>query len=173
MHTLIFQVGHLLESTTGTQETYPFEGPVEFEGIEGKSPIRGKVQIMRLDDGVNAHTSNVEISVAFTCQKCLKNFQQKVRVASAERQFLLKPPRQKDDINDIFLIDVKRQKIDLTEMLRQEILLHFPLIPVCSESCRGICPHCGKDLNKATCHCTEAGEKDNKPLAALKSLIKK
>lgn len=172
MNPLIFSIGHLLEAPTGRQETYSFEGPVDMEGVAAKSPITGRVQIMRFDEGINAHTTNVEISVAFTCQKCLKNFQKKVQVQSAERQFLLKPPHKKDDPDDIYLIDSKHQKIDLTDMLRQEIILHFPLIPVCSRGCRGICPHCGGDRNQKTCSCTEESEKDNKPLATLKKLIK-
>jgi uncharacterized protein len=25
--------------------------------------------------------------------------------------------------------------------------------PLCSETCKGICPHCGTDLNKGSCTC--------------------
>ncbi|MBI2634223.1 DUF177 domain-containing protein [Candidatus Peregrinibacteria bacterium] len=175
MHPLIFSIGKLLESSTGTREDYSFDGPVDFDGIEGASSIQGKVQIMRLDDGVNVHTSAVTISVVFQCQRCLKDFKRKVQVKNAERQFLIKAPRQPEDINDLYLIDMKKHRIDLTEMLRQEIILHFPLIPVCSNHCQGICPHCGQNLNEATCQCADEIlkiQKDNKPLAALKKLIK-
>ncbi|MEK7085982.1 MAG: DUF177 domain-containing protein, partial [Patescibacteria group bacterium] len=62
--------------------------------------------------------------------------------------------------------------IDLGEFLRQEIILHFPLIPVCSKSCKGLCPTCGKDKNKEDCDCPKRETEGYKPLAVLKKLIK-
>jgi uncharacterized protein len=49
---------------------------------------------------------------------------------------------------------------DLTEELRECIILSFPSNPLCSEDCKGLCPHCGADLNKGPCHCrpTEGGD---------------
>jgi uncharacterized protein len=43
--------------------------------------------------------------------------------------------------------------VDLTDDLREEILLHVPGFPVCSEECKGVCPQCGADLNKGSCEC--------------------
>lgn len=42
---------------------------------------------------------------------------------------------------------------DLTEELRECIILSFPSNPLCSEDCKGLCPHCGADLNKGPCSC--------------------
>jgi uncharacterized protein len=59
---------------------------------------------------------------------------------------------------------------DLTELLRQSILVAAPIKPLCSEECKGLCPHCGKNLNDGPCECppdSEAG-----PFAALAELVK-
>jgi uncharacterized protein len=72
------------------------------------------------------------------------------------------------------LIDKNKLEIDLTEALRQEIILHFPVVQVCSTRCKGLCPYCGKDRNKESCDCKDTQEDGQmtKPLANLKSLLK-
>ena len=148
---LKFNVGSLIESTTGVRDLYSFEGPVLFEGIDTKSIIKGKLEMMRIYEGVNVKVTNVEIKVGFRCCKCLKDYIQKIIIKMAERQFLLEEPFKIDDPAELFLIDRKALAIDLTESLRQEIILHFPPIPVCSKSCLGLCPVCGRDRNKEKC----------------------
>ena len=45
--------------------------------------------------------------------------------------------------------------VDLSEDMREDILLHVPAVAVCSEDCKGVCPQCGINLNKGTCECRE------------------
>ena len=58
--------------------------------------------------------------------------------------------------------------VDITEDLREEILLHVPAFAVCSADCKGMCPQCGVNLNKGSCDCkTEEGPT---PWSALDNL---
>ena len=41
----------------------------------------------------------------------------------------------------------------LEDVLREQVLLAMPLKSVCSESCKGMCPHCGRNLNQGECDC--------------------
>lgn len=43
--------------------------------------------------------------------------------------------------------------LDLTPMLREQMLLAVPPRALCGEECRGLCPTCGANLNKARCDC--------------------
>ena len=43
--------------------------------------------------------------------------------------------------------------LNLEPTLREQILLALPLDALCGESCRGLCPNCGQNLNEATCDC--------------------
>ncbi|MBI3332668.1 MAG: DUF177 domain-containing protein [Candidatus Omnitrophica bacterium] len=43
--------------------------------------------------------------------------------------------------------------LDLTDDIRQEILLTYPVVFLCKESCLGLCPACGKNLNTGACSC--------------------
>jgi uncharacterized protein len=45
--------------------------------------------------------------------------------------------------------------VDVTEDLREELLLQIPGFPVCSEECKGLCVQCGADLNKGSCGCAK------------------
>jgi uncharacterized protein len=46
------------------------------------------------------------------------------------------------------------EEVDITEDLRETILLNLPRFPLCDETCRGLCPQCGKDLNEGPCGCS-------------------
>ena len=63
--------------------------------------------------------------------------------------------------------------IDLEDVLREQILLALPAKIVCRESCRGLCPRCGKNLNVESCACEE-GPPDPRwaALADLKNKLK-
>jgi uncharacterized protein len=58
--------------------------------------------------------------------------------------------------------------LDLTDEVREAIILALPGYPVCSETCKGLCMTCGKNLNKATCTCQKAGS--DRRWAALEGL---
>jgi uncharacterized protein len=77
------------------------------------------------------------------------------------------------DIFDEYYVDMKSFSIDISDFLRQEIILHFPSNLVCSTGCKGLCGFCGKDLNKGKCDCVPPEEeKKESPLSKLKELIK-
>jgi uncharacterized protein len=59
--------------------------------------------------------------------------------------------------------------VDVDELVREQLLLALPSRFRCGEDCKGLCPHCGADLNKETCAC-EHQEIDPRwsALAALK-----
>ncbi len=43
----------------------------------------------------------------------------------------------------------------LDDVVREQVLLAVPLKVVCREDCKGLCPHCGKNLNHEECSCGE------------------
>jgi len=46
----------------------------------------------------------------------------------------------------------------LEDVLREQILLEVPLKAICREDCKGLCAHCGKNLNDGKCSCAEPME---------------
>jgi uncharacterized protein len=77
-------------------------------------------------------------------------------------------PVQSDEEDRALWID-ERHILDLTEVLRQDVLLALPMHALCSEECRGLCPVCGQNLNQGSCSCTP--EPDPR-WGALRDLLK-
>jgi uncharacterized protein len=46
-------------------------------------------------------------------------------------------------------------RIDLDEIIREQIILSEPTKHLCQEACKGLCQKCGKDLNEGPCSCVE------------------
>lgn len=61
--------------------------------------------------------------------------------------------------------------LDLGHLLREQFLLAMPMRPLCQESCRGLCPQCGANLNTDTCGCQT--EWQDPRLSGLRALIDK
>ena len=43
--------------------------------------------------------------------------------------------------------------VDLTDEMREAIVLALPTYPVCDEECKGLCPYCGINRNLESCSC--------------------
>jgi len=61
-----------------------------------------------------------------------------------------------DDDPDVYPIAARAHDLDLRPAIREEWLLAVPPLVVCKEDCKGLCPHCGADLNAGACSCAPA-----------------
>jgi len=43
--------------------------------------------------------------------------------------------------------------IDLAPIICEQIILQIPIKVLCKEECKGLCPHCGTNLNTSSCNC--------------------
>jgi uncharacterized protein len=170
----IFDLARLWGSSEGTVEKYEIRIKPVFEnpGVDAASDLQAELTFIKLKRAVSVIIKNLKVKVKFSCCKCLKNMIKEVIVPQAECEFHDKVERD-DQLRDIYYIDTKDKTIDLAETFRQEIILHFPLIPVCSKSCKGLCPVCGKDRNKSICKCLPPSPETYKPFKNLIKLIKK
>ena len=171
---LTVKISKLWTSPEGTTHKFPLDVKLDFpaEEINAVSNLTGELMLIKLKDEIVAIISAAEIKIGFTCNRCLKAFTSIVEIPGAERQFISRKPSQVDDLSDVFLIDMKDLTIDLSEMVRQEIILHFPFIPVCSDSCKGLCPICGKNRNQRPCACKAEDTEKFMPFKDLKKMMK-
>lgn len=56
--------------------------------------------------------------------------------------------------------------IDLAPIICEQIILLAPMKILCTEDCKGLCPHCGVNLNTGSCTCRSKKVDDR--LAVLK-----
>lgn len=67
--------------------------------------------------------------------------------------------------------DAHPEVLDLTEDIREDLLLEVPAYPLCRPDCRGLCPVCGQNLNEASCGCApRPGWDAGSPWGALDGL---
>lgn len=88
-------------------------------------------------------TGATEASIRFTCSRCAVRFETTVRDPSFFCERALR------DLH---------APVDLTEEVRESIILAFPTYPTCRSACRGLCPRCGVNRNREQCGCTEQAE---------------
>jgi uncharacterized protein len=99
--------------------------------------------------------------LSFICCRCLSPFEFRVN----SRFDLVYLPEELDDYKekldgeDMTKLFYHSQKIDLREVLLEQLNFTFPTRPLCSENCQGICPVCGKVINEGQCSCA-ANESD-------------
>ncbi len=122
-------------------------GDVEFSGeterLNDKAHVRGKVA--------------AEIRV--DCTRCLEPVESKFEIlfddvfvdpadAPAEIEVVLGA----EELDESIAID---GKIDVAEVVREQILLALPDQVFCKEDCKGLCPKCGSNRNLLDCRCIE------------------
>ena len=102
------------------------------------------------------------------CRRCLEP----VPVALREEVTMVFVPSTSEDVDedgDVRLFDDHVAELDLSDSVREEILLGTDLFVVCDPECRGLCPRCGVNRNIETCSCVRV-ESDSRwdALRALK-----
>lgn len=170
---LILKVARLWGSPEGTVEKHEVDQRLVFDPkeVDVASNFTATVTLIKLKDEITALISNANVKVNFLCNRCLKPFKSNISIDAAERTYLSKKPSKLDDIADFYFIDTKAFTIDLTDMIRQEIILHFPFNLVHSNSCRGLCSSCGTDRNKKDCKCKQEDPDTYQPFKNLKNLL--
>src|SRR5581483_541063 len=155
---MIFNVAQLLKSPIGTSLTSDIqEEHIQLdEDLKVVGPLSGHVRMRRINQGLLVD-GWVDLTLEFACTRCLKEFQQPMHVAFEERFYptvdvLTGMPVHAEDVEDAFPID-DHHLVDLTEAIRQQVLLDVPMVTLCKEDCAGLCAQCGKDLNLGPCSC--------------------
>jgi uncharacterized protein len=132
--------------------------------------IRGEARLLRTNRGVLV-TAELETGVTSVCSRCLEEFEYPLTLSFEEEYFPL------SDVNsgiplpqeaEGFIID-EEHTLDLSEAIRQYVLLALPMKPICRKDCAGLCPVCGKNLNYGQCNCS--WERPYSPWVSLQSLF--
>ena len=88
-------------------------------------------------------------TVAASCRRCLAP----VSLPLAAKVRVLFTADQLADDPSVYVIPEQARTLDLSEAIREELILAVSEYVLCRDDCRGICPQCGKDLNDGPCEC--------------------
>lgn len=85
------------------------------------------------------------------CRRCLTG----VGVAIDEEAHFIFSSEGEDssDDPDVYPFNPTAAELDLRPAVRETWLLTVPGFALCREDCKGLCAHCGTDLNTGSCDC--------------------
>jgi uncharacterized protein len=122
------------------------------------------VTLIRFDDNVDVR-GDVTIFSHPSCDRCLKTYPQKKTVAVHVLMAPLYETKKQEEEEDGLEKELVKEdfefsyyegdRIDLSAIIREQIVLDEPMKHLCREDCKGICQRCGKDLNEGPCGCVE------------------
>lgn len=174
-----------IKEKAGLHKTVPVEVSVEPVELGGQlfhfdRPFKGQAEIWNAGDRllVRAHLSGDSL---VQCSRCLSPSTLPMDVAF-EEEFIEGTEdagAAADDDDESGLPEVRTisyyqgDEIDLSEPMRENVLLELPMKPLCSPDCEGLCPTCGANRNDAACDCADPEKPVDPRFAAIKDLFRK
>ncbi len=100
-------------------------------------------------------TSTIRTAALFACDRCTNSFEEVL--TPSYRMFYALESAAPLDVDPVEFQQLLpgQSVIDIADDVRQTLLLAVPLKLLCSESCRGLCPTCGTNLNDGACSCKD------------------
>jgi uncharacterized protein len=80
-------------------------------------------------------TGTAKMNLKLVCARCLEAFEKEMTV----------------EFQQVF--DPGTEFIDISSDIREAVFVDLPLKAVCKETCKGLCPSCGKNRNLTACVC--------------------
>jgi len=102
--------------------------------------------------------AGVSTSAEVACDRCTTLFVQPLQSKYQMYYFWEEPDEDRYDPAEVQVLTAGQTVLDLTDDVRQTVLLALPLKHVCGEQCKGLCPLCGRNLNEGSCTCTDTHE---------------
>ena len=132
--------------------------PIRFEGIEAEG------EFFCTGDHRISLRADVSATADSRCSRCLQPVQVPVK---AQVDALYAKELNPED-PDLYAFE--GNSLELTDAVKDALLLELPLQFFCRPDCKGLCPVCGINLNKGTCTCQE-GNVVTGPFSALKDYV--
>jgi len=137
-----------------------------------RSPVRIKLRVEKVGTEVMI-SGNLTAEARLQCSRCLNNFQ---NILTIPVDVVYHPVDELggDETHEVSADELDMDfytgdELDIHTLINEQIVLALPMKPLCSDTCKGICPQCGKDLNAGTCDCSR--QAIDPRLEALKKLF--
>jgi uncharacterized protein len=119
--------------------------------------IHGRLKVRKEGSEVMVE-GDLIADVELQCSRCLKKFGNEISIPVSVVYHPveeLKGDDQHEIASEALDMDFYTgDELDLESLLKEQIALNIPMKPLCDDSCKGLCPNCGMDLNQGTCSCS-------------------
>ena len=169
---MIVELGHVEDSSLDFEfQLAPDEIDLEGENIRLTSSVtaRGQLtkQIAQADvKGTISGTAEID------CTRCLKPIERELEIPF-DVSFISEEEYANVEEHEVPPSDLSTgvfdgERVDLKELVREQIVLEIPEQVFCTEDCKGLCPNCGADRNLVDCKCED--QEIDPRWAALKNI---
>jgi len=170
---MFLDVNELALRKTRIRKSYS-PGTLDFHSAEFRQvePLEVRATAELVDNQIRIY-GNLYTKVELVCARCLDTVAQEI---SRDFDLYYRPmtsvPRDEEThlgLNDTDIAFFEGDGLFLADVLAEQVNLAIPMKVICTSDCRGLCPHCGANLNHDECRC-EKGAADPRmaPLARLK-----
>lgn len=127
---------------TNERMTLEGEEPTEFLDIpptpelEVSAPTQYRLRASMVSGSILVE-GTVTTRIKAQCGRCLEMFEAEVKAPEVCHLY----------------DDVTTAELDVTDDIREDLLLGLPANPLCSDECLGLCLKCGVNRNLKSCHC--------------------
>ncbi|MCS6831440.1 MAG: DUF177 domain-containing protein [Armatimonadota bacterium] len=144
----------------GKQMSYEVdEPPGSIEDLHVLVPIQGNLRFTNTGDLLLVR-GFLHTSVELECSRCLRLFEMPLFCEVEEQVELRAIAARPFEHPQVTIVPEKGDTLflegnilDLTELIRQMLLVALPIKPLHDAECKGLCPTCGADLNEGECSC--------------------
>ncbi len=156
---MIYNVAQLLKEGVGASRRRTISG--DLRDIDALNPgvthVEGELLFVRTPKGILV-TGNAQMNIQQICRRCLEPMATEVEF-EIEEEFI--PSIDIDtgatlpitDEDEPELIIDEHHMLDMSEVLRQYVIVAGTSPGLCRSDCEGLCPICGKNLNLEPCGC--------------------
>jgi len=135
-------------------------------GVALASPLVVSGRLSTAGEGKYYWQARLQATLRADCRRCLAP----VRVPLSQTLglvFIEEDEARQDD--DCYVVPSRATALDLSDAVRQELILAVPQYVECRQDCRGLCPQCGADVIPGPCGC----QKDADPRWAALTRLRK
>ena len=148
---MLINVSALMQEPIGARRSYGFIG----EDV-GSAVVNCQADLMRTDAGILV-SATCDAENQQTCSLCLKPYPHKLQFSFEEEFFPVidiatgRKMSERDTSEDLQINE--QHHLDVSDAVRQYLIMHEPQNPICKADCLGLCPQCGVDRNTVSCKC--------------------
>lgn len=118
------------------EEINPKDLELDTEILSFELPITVEAFAQRVSNTVVVRL-NITGAMNEVCSRCLAGFNAEIN----------------KKLNLNYSLDKSERFIELDPDIREEIMVDYPMKPLCKSDCKGLCQKCGKNLNEGGCSC--------------------
>ncbi len=133
-------------------ESVALEDPVAGAVV---APCHVEVEYRQGQGTIRLH-GTVAVAMVTQCHRCLDPVRQDL--AGDFELLVRRGEHAAEEGDDVVTLPLHQYDVDLEPYVHEAVVLATPMIVLCRDDCRGLCPTCGVNWNRETCACRPEGD---------------